>query len=61
MPEQIRIRNLATGTKAQLRERATRHSRSAEAEAHGMTVVTRNTRHFEPLGGRVLNPWESDG
>ena len=33
MPEQILIRNLATGTKAQLRERATRHSRSAEAEA----------------------------
>lgn len=28
------------------------------AEAHGMTVVTRNLRHFTPLGVRVFSPWE---
>jgi predicted nucleic acid-binding protein len=27
------------------------------AEAHGMTVVTRNLRHFTPLGVRVFSPW----
>lgn len=32
---------------------------AAVAEAHGMTVVTRNVRHFEPLGVALLNPWES--
>jgi predicted nucleic acid-binding protein len=31
---------------------------AAVAEAHGMTVVTRNVRHFEPLGVRVLSPWD---
>jgi hypothetical protein len=31
---------------------------AAVAEAHGMTVVTRNLRHFAPLGVRVLCPWE---
>lgn len=30
----------------------------AIAQARGMTVVTRNVRHFEPLGVAVLNPWE---
>jgi predicted nucleic acid-binding protein len=30
---------------------------AATAEAHGMVVVTRNVRHFEPLGVRVLDPW----
>ena len=29
------------------------------AQAAGMTVVTRNTRHFEPLGGACLDPWEA--
>ena len=24
---------------------------------HGLTVVTRNTRHFEGLGVQVFNPW----
>jgi predicted nucleic acid-binding protein len=31
---------------------------AATALVHGMTVVTRNTRHFEPTGVSVLNPWE---
>lgn len=31
---------------------------AAIAEANGATVVTRNTRHFEPLGVACLNPWE---
>jgi toxin FitB len=31
---------------------------AAVAEAHRMTVVTRNLRHFTPLGVRVLSPWE---
>jgi hypothetical protein len=31
---------------------------AAVAEAHGMTVVTRNLRHFTPLGVRVFCPWE---
>lgn len=30
---------------------------AAIAEATDMTVVTRNTRHFEPLGVACLNPW----
>ena len=33
---------------------------AAVAQASGKTVVTRNTRHFEPLGIRCLDPW-SDG
>jgi predicted nucleic acid-binding protein len=30
---------------------------AATAEVHTLTVVTRNTSHFEVLGGSVLNPW----
>ena len=30
---------------------------AAVAEANGMVVATRNTRHFEPLGVDHLNPW----
>lgn len=30
---------------------------AAIAQASKMTVVTRNTRHFEPLGVACLNPW----
>lgn len=30
---------------------------AATAHAHGLTVVTRNIRHFEPSGCRVLSPW----
>ncbi|WP_419938613.1 type II toxin-antitoxin system VapC family toxin [Candidatus Palauibacter sp.] len=29
---------------------------AATALEHGLTVVTRNVRHFEPTGVRVLNP-----
>lgn len=34
---------------------------AAIAQAADMTVVTRNTRHFEPLGVACLNPWDSSG
>ncbi|MCF8571203.1 type II toxin-antitoxin system VapC family toxin [Gordonia sp. HY002] len=30
----------------------------AVAQAAEMAVVTRNTRHFEPLGVACVNPWE---
>lgn len=30
---------------------------AATALAHGLTVVTRNTADFEPMGVTVLNPW----
>ena len=30
---------------------------AATALVHGLTVVTRNVRHFEPAGVRVLNPF----
>ena len=33
---------------------------AAVAQAAGKTVVTRNTRHFEPLSVRCLDPW-TDG
>lgn len=31
---------------------------AATALVHGMTVVTRNVRDFEPTGVEILNPWE---
>lgn len=31
---------------------------AAVAEAAEMTVATRNTKHFEPLDVRCLNPWK---
>ncbi len=31
---------------------------AATAEAHGLTLVTRNVRDFERLGVELLNPWE---
>ncbi len=31
---------------------------AAVAESAGMTVATRNVRHFEPLGVPVLDPWD---
>ena len=34
---------------------------AATALVHGLTVVTRNVRHFEPTGVRVLNPFGEDG
>ena len=33
---------------------------AATAKARGLTVVTRNVRHFEPTGARVFNPFEDD-
>lgn len=32
---------------------------AAVAQAAGMTVATRNTKHFEPLGVPCLNPWDT--
>jgi predicted nucleic acid-binding protein len=32
---------------------------AATALVHGMTVVTRNTRDFEPTGVAVINPWNA--
>lgn len=32
---------------------------AATAHVHGLTVVTRNMRHFEPSGCRVLSPWSA--
>lgn len=34
---------------------------AATALVHGMTVVTRNTADFEPMGVAVLNPWLAAG
>ena len=34
---------------------------AAVAKVHGLTVVTRNTRDFDQLGVRVLNPFEPTG
>jgi predicted nucleic acid-binding protein len=33
---------------------------AATALEHGLTVVTRNMRHFEPTGVAVLNPAEQE-
>jgi predicted nucleic acid-binding protein len=30
---------------------------AAVAQANELVVATRNTRHFEPLGVQLLNPW----
>ncbi|MFI5427290.1 type II toxin-antitoxin system VapC family toxin [Aeromicrobium sp. UC242_57] len=32
---------------------------AAVAEARDMTIATRNVKHFEPLGVRCVNPWDS--
>ena len=32
---------------------------AATALEHDLTVVTRNTRHFEPTGAKLLNPYET--
>lgn len=34
---------------------------AAVAQAAEMTVVTRNTRHFEPRGVACVDPWEQHG
>ncbi|WP_395945247.1 type II toxin-antitoxin system VapC family toxin [Brevundimonas sp.] len=30
---------------------------AATAHVHGLTIITRNTRHFEHSGCRLLSPW----
>lgn len=30
---------------------------AAIAQSTGMTIATRNTKHFEPLGVSIVNPW----
>jgi predicted nucleic acid-binding protein len=32
---------------------------AATALVHGLTVVTRNVNHFQPMGVNVINPWQS--
>lgn len=32
---------------------------AAIAQAGQMAIATRNTKHFEPLGVRCLNPWDA--
>lgn len=32
---------------------------AAIAQSTGMTIATRNTKHFEPLGVSCLNPWDA--
>lgn len=32
---------------------------AATAIVHGLTVVTRNVKDFEPMGVPIINPWES--
>jgi len=32
---------------------------AAVAESAAMTIATRNTKHFEPLGVPCLNPWDT--
>lgn len=34
---------------------------AAMALEHGLTVVTRNLRHFTPTGVATLNPWQGMG
>ena len=34
---------------------------AATALVHGLTVVTRNTSDFAPMGVKLLNPWEPQG
>jgi toxin FitB len=31
---------------------------AATAITHGLTVVTRNVKHFEPTGVSVINPFD---
>ena len=34
---------------------------AATALEHGLTVVTRNLRHFTPTGVASFNPWQAAG
>ena len=31
---------------------------AATALVHGLAVITRNAKDFEPMGVRVIDPWE---
>ena len=42
---------------SQLKRRDTDLLIAATALEHGLTVVTRNVRHFEPTGVKLLNPY----
>jgi len=33
---------------------------AATALERGLTVVTRNLRHFEPTGVAIINPWHAE-
>lgn len=33
---------------------------AATAQVHDLVVATRNTRHFEPLGVRLVDPWTAE-
>jgi predicted nucleic acid-binding protein len=33
---------------------------AAVAQSANLTVATRNTRHFDPLGVRCINPWDAN-
>ncbi|MGH6993463.1 MAG: type II toxin-antitoxin system VapC family toxin [Caulobacteraceae bacterium] len=33
---------------------------AATADVHGLTLVTRNVKHFEAWGGPMLNPWAGE-
>ena len=63
IPVDLRAAELA----ASLRVEARRHGRglpvpdallAGTAVANGMTLLTRNIRHFDGLGVEVANPWE---
>lgn len=32
---------------------------AATALAHGLTIVTRNTKDFEGIGATIINPWQA--
>jgi len=32
---------------------------AATALTHGLVLVTRNVRHFEPTGVEIINPWQA--
>jgi predicted nucleic acid-binding protein len=32
---------------------------AATALVHGMTVATRNVKHFQPMGVTIVDPWQA--
>jgi len=49
---------MARGNKAGLTLGSMNGFFAATAEAHGLTLVTRNVRDFQPVGISILDPWE---